>query len=185
MKGQINCLKDSGNTALRQRIEAFPMDEPGAVLPFTSRLAREQGWTHAFAARVVVEYKRFLVLAMEAGHPVTPPEAVDQVWHLHLIYTRSYWQQLCGGVLGKELHHGPTLGGNAEEEKFRDWYLATLGSYRRIFGEPPPAAIWPDHSTRFAHAGAGRWVDTARYWLLPRPGWTRWRWWKGCFQPKL
>ena len=68
------------------------MDEPGAALPFTSRLAREQGWSHAFAARAIREYKRFLILAMEAGHPVTPSEAVDQVWHLHLVYTVSYWK---------------------------------------------------------------------------------------------
>lgn len=78
--------------SLREKIESFQLDEPGAALPFTSRLAREQGWNHAFAGRVVAEYLRFIHLAMTAGHPVTPSEATDQAWHLYLIYTRSYWE---------------------------------------------------------------------------------------------
>lgn len=44
-------------TTLRERVEAFELDEPGAALPFSSRLAREQGWSHAFAGRVIREYK--------------------------------------------------------------------------------------------------------------------------------
>jgi hypothetical protein len=75
--------------SLLEKIEAFPLDEPGAALPFTSRLAREQAWSHAFAGRVTHEYLRFIYLAMAAGHPVTPSEQVDQAWHLHLIDTRS------------------------------------------------------------------------------------------------
>lgn len=113
------------------------------------------------------------------NYPVTPSEVVDQVWHLHLVYTRSYWQGLCGRVLGQELHHGPTQGGTAEQAKFVDWYARTLESYRRIFGEEPPSEIWPEAAARFAHAGAGRWVDASRFWITPRPAWTHWRWWRG------
>ena len=50
--------------SLIKEILAFELDEPDAVLPFTSRLAREQGWTHVFADRVIGEYKRFIALAM-------------------------------------------------------------------------------------------------------------------------
>lgn len=176
-------LYDSAISTLRRKIEAFTLDEPGAALSFSSRLAREQGWSHAFAARVVREYRRFLILAVEAGHPVTPSEAVDQVWHLHLVYTVSYWKELCGGVLGRELHHGPTRGGADEQEKFTDWYASTLASYRRLFEEEAPPGIWPDPVSRFAGAGAGRWIDSSRYWLLPRPRWTRWQWWRLLFPP--
>ncbi len=169
------------HSTLRERLEVFLLDEPGVTLPFSSRLVREQHWSHAFAARAVREYKRFVLLAVEAGHPVTPSEVVDQVWHLHLVYTRSYWQGLCGGVLGQELHHGPTQGGTAEQAKFMDWYARTLESYRRIFGEEPPPEIWPGATARFAHAGAGRWVDASRFWIIPRPVWTRCRWWRNRF----
>lgn len=154
---------------LLQRILALELDEPGALLPFTGRLAREQGWTHVFAGRAVREYKRFITLAMLAGHPVTPSEEVDQVWHLHLAYTKSYWHDLCRDVLGRELHHTPTTGGGDEGAKFEDWYAKTLESYRRTFGAEPPADIWPSVEDRFANAGAGRWVDSAKFWLVPRP----------------
>ena len=95
------------------------------------------------------EYRRFLYLAVRAGHPVTPSDAVDQAWHLHLCYTRSYWEELCGEVLGQPLHHGPTKGGRAEGEKFHDWYERTLASYREAFGEAAPATIWPASRERF------------------------------------
>lgn len=165
-------------TSLREKIEAFPLDESSAALPFTSRLAREQGWDHAFAGRVAGEYLRFIYLAMVAGHPVTPSEQVDQAWHLHLIYTRSYWEKLCRDTLGRDLHHGPTVGGSDEDAKFVDWYEKTLASYRRIFNEPPPADIWPDPAARFCNAGAGRWIDRTKFWLIPRPRWARRGFWK-------
>ena len=156
---------------LRARLEGFEIDEPGATLPFSARLARENGWTLAFAGRVVQEYKRFLFLTAAAGHPVTPSEEVDQAWHLHMVYTRSYWDRLCGEVLGRPLHHGPTEGGAAENTKFRDWYARTLQSYRHHFGAEPPGDIWPDVEKRFARSGEAQWVDRSRYWLVPRPAW--------------
>lgn len=156
---------------LRSRLEGFEIDEPGVSLPFSARLARENGWTLAFAGRVVREYKRFLFLTASAGHPVTPSEEVDQAWHLHMVYTRSYWDRLCGEVLGRPLHHDPTEGGAAEGMKFRDWYARTLESYRIHFGENPPGDIWPGVEKRFARAGEAQWVDRSRYWLVPRPGW--------------
>jgi hypothetical protein len=151
------------------KILAFELDDPGASLSFTSRLAREQAWTHVFAARVIEEYQRFIALAMVAGHPVTPSEEVDQAWHLHLVYTRSYWHDLCRDTLGQDLHHGPTKGGSDEGEKFHDWYSKTLESYQRIFKEKAPLDIWPAPADRFAHPGAGRWIDSSKFWLLTRP----------------
>ena len=66
-------------------------------------------------------------------------------------------------------------GGVGEQEEFSDWHASTLTSYRRFFQEMPTGAIRPEPAALFAAAGAARWVDTTRYWLLPRPGWTQWR----------
>ncbi len=74
---------------------------------------------------------------------MSPSEEVDTVWHEHLTYTRSYWEEFCGRVLRQTLHHEPTRGGPAEAEKFRDWYGRTLASYERFFGTPPPPDLWP------------------------------------------
>jgi hypothetical protein len=106
---------------------------------------------------------------MTTGHSVTPSDAVDQAWHLHLLYTRNYWEDFCGGVLKCPFHHGPTRGGTDESVRYFTWYETTLVSYRRIFGVQPPADIWPASETRFSTARAFRRVDTASFWLVPKP----------------
>lgn len=153
---------------LWSKLQAFELDVTGDSLTFTRRLARENGWAPDFAARVVEEYRRFLFLAMRAGHPVTPSDEVDQAWHLHLVYTCSYWDELCGGVLGRPLHHGPTRGGKSEDTKYHDWYEKTLASYERVFGSAPPADIWPEASQRFSTEMRWRRVNVASCWLLPK-----------------
>ena len=134
--------------ALWQRIRHFGIDAPGATLPFSVRLAREQGWTPGYADRVVEEYRRFAFLAVAAGHGVTPSKAVDEAWHLHLLYTRSYWEEFCPKALGRPLHHHPADGGLDDETKYAGWYEATLASYGRMFGESPPADVWPREPAR-------------------------------------
>ena len=154
---------------LLQRIEAFSLDDPASAFTFTERLAKENHWEPAYAQRVVAEYKRFVFLALAAGHPVSPSDAVDQAWHEHLIYTESYWKHFCGEVLGRPFHHHPTRGGAEEQEKFASWYQYTLMSYRRCFGEEPPADIWPDAPTRAAEDPHFTRVNTRRLWLVPKP----------------
>ncbi len=128
---------------LWRRIESFELDDPRAARPFSRRLAQEQRWSHAFALRAIEEYKRFLFLSAACGHPVTPSRSVDEVWHLHLLYTRSYWDILCAQVLQRPLHHDPGTGGLGDEEKHRDQYQKTLLSYERYFRVAPPADLWP------------------------------------------
>ncbi len=155
--------------ALWQRIEAFALDEPTAAFPFSHRLARDNGWTREQAQRVVAEYKRFVLLAMIASHPVTPSDQVDQAWHLHLTYTRSYWEDFCGRLLPRPLHHEPTRGGSREGRKFDDWYGRTLASYRHCFGSEPPADIWPPAAIRFGEDVQFVRVNRRRHWIIPRP----------------
>src|SRR5262249_40052901 len=124
---------DALHVGLWRKICAFELDGPGDSLTFTGRLAHENGWSLRFARRVVEEYKRFVFLAMVAGHEVTPSDAVDQAWHLHLTYTRSYWDGLCRDVLGRPLHHMPTKGGRDETFRFAIQYQETLSSYREQF----------------------------------------------------
>jgi hypothetical protein len=155
------------NQLLWRRIAAFPIDDGDAKLPFSRRLARENAWTHEQALAVIEEYRRFVFLAMVAGHPVTPSDEVDQVWHLHLCYTRSYWQDMCGDVLGRPLHHGPTRGGAEEGRKYGDWYRNTLESYEKHFGEKPATQWWPDADARFVRREWRR-VDVADAWVVSR-----------------
>lgn len=134
---------------LWQRIKAHAIGPADASLSFTARLARENRWSPLYAERVIGEYQRFCYLAMAAGHEVTPSDAVDQAWHLHLTYSRDYWQRFCPHVLQAELHHGPTKGGPAERGRFYAQYAATLAAYEAAFGAPPPPDIWPAAHRRF------------------------------------
>lgn len=136
------------NQTLWDRLRAFELDRPGDARSFSARLAHERSWTREFALRAIDEYRKFVYLMATAPFAVTPSKVVDEVWHLHLMHTRSYWHELCEGVVGRELHHDPSRGGAAERAKFEHWYERTLTRYRESFGEPP-ADIWPG-------AGMGR-----------------------------
>lgn len=159
------CQPDHPVWASLSRYRIGPAD---AALPFERRLARENGWTPAFTDRVLDEYRRFCFLAVTAGHPVTPSDAVDQAWHLHLTYTRDYWERFCPNVLGRPLHHGPTAGGAAEQHRFFDQYAATLHAYERGFGASPPADIWPDARRRLLDDPRARRVHPRDGWVVPR-----------------
>src|SRR5262249_24059462 len=51
--------------------------------------------------------------------------------------------ELCGKILGLQLHHEPSAGGAVESRRFERQYEQTIESYQAAFGEAPPADIWP------------------------------------------
>lgn len=153
---------------LRERLWSHPLEHPHQAYDLVRRLALEQHWSLPHAKAAIEEYRRFCYLACVAGHPVTPSEEVDAVWHLHLLHTRDYWEVFCPQVLGRPLHHGPTLGGVQEEQRFYDQYAHTLASYQTHFG-PPPAAFWPTAAIRFQPMRHWRWVYLPHAWVVPKP----------------
>lgn len=161
--------KLSSQLSLYRRLQQWSPDAAGTTLTFSKRLARENGWSHGYARRVVEEYKKFVFLAAYAGHPVTPAEAVDQAWHLHLTYTQSYWEDLCENILQRKIHHNPTQGGKSEDAKYHNWYERTLQSYRQFFGTHPPTDIWLPAAQRFAGTSRHQWVDKSQVWLIRKP----------------
>jgi hypothetical protein len=159
---------DAQKTDLWQRLADYEIGPPDAAFTFAQRLARENRWSADYAARVLTEYKRFCWLACEAGHEVTPSDAVDQAWHLHLTFSRDYWERFCPQVLRMPLHHGPTAGGAVERTRYYDQYAQTLASYETHFGEPAPLDIWPDARRRFVVDPRAVRVNPADVVILPR-----------------
>lgn len=153
---------------LWQKIQAFELDEPGVDFKFSDRLARENGWTKTYAKRVIEEYKKFIFLCCVSKQGVTPSDPVDQAWHLHLTFTRSYWIDLCQDIVGKQIHHNPTKGGKLEAAKFDGFYTSSHKLYADKFGMQPPADIWQDNHTRFSDINFQR-VNMGRYWLIRKP----------------
>jgi hypothetical protein len=147
----------------------FKFDQEGTKFTFARRLANENGWTEEYTDRVLLEYKKFLFLGtINSGGGVTPSDAVDQAWHLHLTYTRSYWNDLCTNVLGKQFHHNPTKGGEAENNKYSKFYDSTKTLYELKFGQEQPQDIWPSNKERFSDADFQR-VNRKRNWVIPKP----------------
>ncbi|HCA82427.1 MAG TPA: hypothetical protein DEP18_01475 [Flavobacteriales bacterium] len=157
--------KDPG---LWNKIERLELDDPQADLTFSGRLARENGWSLEFALGAIEEYKRFIYLICVSNTALTPSDEVDQVWHLHLLYTESYWDELCTEILGRKIHHGPTKGGNKEREKFEVMYERTLRNYEEEFGISAPEEYWPSVKNRFSDIHFRR-TNTKTNWIIPKP----------------
>jgi uncharacterized protein (TIGR04222 family) len=162
---------------LYQRICAYELNDPSHEIGFLAHLMRANGWSRPLALGAIEEYRKFVFLALVADHPVTPSDQVDQVWHLHLLFSDAYWNDFCPRVLGRPLHHHPTKGGQAERDRFHELYRATIRSYRQHFGEPP-ADLWPPVDVRFGRdlqmqrGRIRRPFPPWRGW----PAWRRWRW---------
>ena len=151
---------------LYARIQAFVFDEGEPELPFAARLSKENGWPRLYSLRVIDEYRKFAFLMAAAGHMAAPSDQVDQAWHQHLQYTRS-WANCCRNVMQQTIDHEPTRGGKAEADRFKGLYEQTLGSYRKFFGEPPED-IWPGSDIRFGRDLHYRRVNSATNLIIPR-----------------
>jgi uncharacterized protein (TIGR04222 family) len=158
----------NSNPEIRARLDALELDRAGAVDSFSRRLARENRWSATHTARVILEYKRFLLLASSSDRLISPSDAVDQAWHLHLLYTRDY-RRVCRTILGRRLEHTPSQGGHEERAKFEEAYARTLEVYLATFGEEPPPEVWPSVAERFGGENEFVRVDVNAHYVLPKP----------------
>jgi len=156
------------DSELWDKVKSFELDDPQSSLSFTDRLTRENGWKIQYTTRTIYEYKKFIYLLLISRHPLTPSDQIDQVWHLHLLYTKSYWEDFCQNTLGQMIHHGPTRGGMNEQEKFTDWYEKTKQLYQKTFNQIPPKDIWPSSKTRFSEINFQR-VNLDKFWIIKKP----------------
>jgi hypothetical protein len=167
-----------GDLELWKRIAAYQFDKLGLALPFSRRLAQDNGWPHDFALRVIEAYRCFMYLACIADEEVVPSDEVEQVWHLHLIYSQDYWEEFCGTVLQRPLHHKPTGGAASERSRAKADYQRTLDLYQTTFGKAPPPDVWPppqirfDPDARFVRVNRGLFAISAlqgQFWLRVQP----------------
>lgn len=152
-----------------QQLQSLSLNAQDAKFNFEQRLVRENDWPAAYARRAIEEYRRFVFLVSISSQQLTPSDEVDQVWHLHLLYTESYWQEMCECILGFALHHKPTKGGSSEQQRFAEQYRNTLTLYEATFGHPPPGDIWPDAESRFTHADQFIRINRKKVWLWNKP----------------
>ena len=123
---------DDQQQELYSRIAHFAFDEGDETLTFAARLARENAWSSAFAARAIAEYRRFVWLGADGGPRGNAIRRRRSVWHLHLTYTRSYWDRFCADTRTTAT---PRATKEASESRARRTIRAHAGHYREFFAE--------------------------------------------------
>ena len=104
------------------------------------------GWNFPHACRVAEEYRRFLTLCLKyPDEAIVPSNVVDDFWHLHILDTQKYAAD-CEHYLGYFLHHFPYFGmrGEKDANNLRQSWENTKTLYTFVFGEAPPADLWPN-----------------------------------------
>lgn len=121
------------------KLNYLDMGSNPAFQPFLQMLGQQTGWPLPLLNQVLEEYRKFLFLALRAGHPVTPPAMIEKVWALHMQMAKNYWEQLAGLISDPPRSEGlgPKTAASMAEQ-----YQQTLASYARIFGMTPPGDIW-------------------------------------------
>ena len=92
-----------------EKIKNFELDDPNSIFPFSKRLSFENNWNESKTFALILEYKKFIFLCTVAN-PCSPSKEVDQVWHLHLLYCKNYWEDLCENIVKRRLNHNPSSG---------------------------------------------------------------------------
>lgn len=128
---------------IRRRLDQVEIDLQDRCRRFARRLARENGWSVAFAERVFSEYERFLLIAADAPYSAHPPPLVARVWRAHGRIEPSW-----GGPAGRRFRglSPPPLPrslGVREERRRRARYAQTRKDYVRLCGAEPPEDVWP------------------------------------------
>lgn len=117
------------------KLMAMNMQGAAAFAPFMETVQKQMGMSRDLASRVIEEYRKFLFLAMRAGHQVMPPGAFGEAWMLQMQNAQDFWEKL-GDTVGERPAPGESKTGPA------DPWTETLKSYERIFGMKPPMDIW-------------------------------------------
>jgi hypothetical protein len=128
---------------LWEKIQNFNFDDQNSSYPFSKKLATENNWSEFFTLKAIAEYRKFIFLCCISPTGASPSDTVDKVWHLHLTYTKNYWEDFCRKTLQQDIHHHPSKGGTEEKTKHGNWYSETLSMYETVFKTKPPADIWP------------------------------------------
>jgi len=143
-----------GEAARRERVEriiastmTFPMEkilkryQRDLDLPWDVVLEHEREIKRYLALKVINEDK---IIRMEG--------AVDELWHTFLMFTHEY-HKFSLLVAGDYIHHTPAAEGE-DPDRGREHYRNFWDGYLAVFGEEPPAHLWPRPMAADTSAGA-------------------------------
>lgn len=129
---------------------------------FIHKLKNQNLWTLSYTTQVIEEYKKFIYLGLFTE--VSPSYEIDQVWHLHILYTKDY-HNMCKKLNINFFHHNPTDKTNITLP-VKDNYKNTINLYHSLFNKQPPSNIW----TKWKYMNNIH-LDLNRHWVVPVNDW--------------
>lgn len=153
-----NAIASVNHETIISQAMAFPFNQ------IIDRYIKDTGVSLDQALQHEKELKRFLIAC--ALHPDRQfpmgSEIIDELWHTFILFTQEY-NDFCMQVAEKFLHHAPTV--DFSEQAKTDAVAAYKDfrrTYKAIFHEKAPTAIWPSNldyakcnSTGGCSAGGG------------------------------
>lgn len=116
-----------------------------------ARVKLRMGWSEEQADEAVQEYRKFIVLvALDPEKSYGMVEAVDEVWHQHLLNTRDYLA-MCDAIMGGVIHHEQQPLDTALGPDYRRLREQTLRDLTTKFSGPL-SKLWSSSSE--AHSAA-------------------------------
>lgn len=122
---------------LINRVEQYPMTA------IVAQYAKDEKLSLATAEAHERELKRFLALVcLKPSGTYEMRGPVDKLWHKFIIYTLEY-QKFCENMAGRFIHHIPDCVEDRLGYGSVNRYVRFLDDYKSIYGEEPPAHLWP------------------------------------------
>lgn len=127
---------------------------------FITKLQKQNLWSYKYTFRVINEYVKFIHLGLK--QEVSPSYEIDQVWHMHILYTKDY-HNMCKSLGIDYFHHNPI---DKKIPNSKDNYSETLELYKSTFQTNPPLDIWTKWKpTNYVF------IDLKQHWVTPVNDW--------------
>lgn len=117
----------------------------GNIDLIVNRIMREMNVNEHYAEVIVQEYLIFILLKITLEDYdkfiLSPPEIIDQAWHLHILDTESY-AIFCDEMCGRMIHHNPD--GSIDKHVKERNAASTVKAYLEYFNGRPPRhlSVW-------------------------------------------
>lgn len=117
------------------------------------------GWSDEKRKQEAERYQRLLVLAREnPGQPLAPTRDIDEMWHLHMLHPKAYYED-CMRLFGEIFDHDGGFGMEADElPVLQQTFAKTQSLYEQRFGSPyadqdqASTSCWHNCQSRCWHA---------------------------------
>lgn len=104
---------------------------------------------HDTAMNFMVEYCKFVMMAIKDPKKIYPSYTVELVWQTHFEFTEAYRE--FSEYFYNRFVKLPSPG-EFDSAKSRKKYVFTKAHYERCFSYPPDPLVWEDEEDRFSHA---------------------------------